>query len=52
MAVLTCLAFACEVEGCGRHFSVVSNLRRHRKVHKLDGVQDHDSPDDSKSDHY
>ena len=30
------LAFACEVEGCGRHFSVVSNLRRHRKVHKKD----------------
>jgi hypothetical protein len=28
--------FACEVEGCGRHFSVVSNLRRHRKVHKND----------------
>ncbi|KAL1311731.1 hypothetical protein AAFC00_001826 [Neodothiora populina] len=26
--------FACDVEGCGRHFSVVSNLRRHRKVHK------------------
>ncbi|KAF3933913.1 hypothetical protein ABW19_dt0205135 [Dactylella cylindrospora] len=26
--------FACEVEGCGRQFSVVSNLRRHRKVHK------------------
>ena len=26
--------FACEVEGCGRHFSVVSNLRRHRKVHR------------------
>lgn len=26
--------FCCEVEGCGRHFSVVSNLRRHRKVHK------------------
>lgn len=26
--------FACEVEGCGRHFSVVANLRRHRKVHK------------------
>jgi hypothetical protein len=26
--------FACEVEGCGRHFSVVSNLRRHKKVHK------------------
>ncbi|KAI1002271.1 hypothetical protein K3495_g5928 [Podosphaera aphanis] len=26
--------FSCEVEGCGRNFSVVSNLRRHRKVHK------------------
>ncbi|KAF2421014.1 hypothetical protein EJ08DRAFT_653659 [Tothia fuscella] len=26
--------FACEIDGCGRHFSVVSNLRRHRKVHK------------------
>ncbi|KAF7845760.1 hypothetical protein BT93_L0753 [Corymbia citriodora subsp. variegata] len=26
--------FACDVDGCGRHFSVVSNLRRHRKVHK------------------
>jgi uncharacterized Zn-finger protein len=28
--------FACNVEGCGRHFSVVSNLRRHKKVHKND----------------
>ncbi|KAF1942573.1 hypothetical protein EJ02DRAFT_162180 [Clathrospora elynae] len=37
--------FACEVEGCGRHFSVVSNLRRHRKVHKSDGGMDHPSPD-------
>ncbi|EMD63052.1 hypothetical protein GGP41_005074 [Bipolaris sorokiniana] len=37
--------FACEVEGCGRHFSVVSNLRRHRKVHKNDGSIDHPSPD-------
>lgn len=26
--------FSCEVEGCGRHFSVVSNLRRHKKVHR------------------
>ncbi|RPA96210.1 hypothetical protein L873DRAFT_1258125 [Choiromyces venosus 120613-1] len=25
--------FACEVDGCGRKFSVVSNLRRHKKVH-------------------
>lgn len=37
--------FACDVEGCGRHFSVVSNLRRHRKVHKGEG-RDHSSPDD------
>lgn len=36
--------FACDVDGCGRHFSVVSNLRRHRKVHK--GESDHPSPDD------
>jgi hypothetical protein len=42
--------FTCEVEGCGRHFSVVSNLRRHRKVHKGDrdnhseaGSEDHQS---------
>jgi hypothetical protein len=39
--------FACEVDGCGRHFSVVSNLRRHRKVHKNEGGQDHPSPDDA-----
>lgn len=29
-----CIAFACDVEGCERHFSVVSNLQRHMKVHK------------------
>ncbi|KAH3914447.1 hypothetical protein HBI56_094080 [Parastagonospora nodorum] len=39
--------FACEVDGCGRHFSVVSNLRRHRKVHKNEGGQDHPSPEDA-----
>jgi hypothetical protein len=44
--------FSCEVEGCGRHFSVVSNLRRHRKVHKGEGggrsengSEDHHSDD-------
>jgi len=42
--------FSCEVEGCGRHFSVVSNLRRHRKVHKGEarseaGSEDHQSDD-------
>nr|CAG8433405.1 1461_t:CDS:2 [Entrophospora candida] len=25
--------FKCPVEECGRHFSVVSNLRRHQKIH-------------------
>ncbi|KAF1812444.1 hypothetical protein P152DRAFT_473617 [Eremomyces bilateralis CBS 781.70] len=38
--------FACDFEGCGRHFSVVSNLRRHRKVHKGQDDQDHPSPDE------
>ena len=38
------LAYACDVDGCGRHFSVVSNLRRHKKVHK--GDRDHSSGDD------
>lgn len=50
--------FSCEVEGCGRHFSVVSNLRRHRKVHKLPnpttpsdaGSDDHPQPEPMGSD--
>ncbi|KAI7876428.1 hypothetical protein K492DRAFT_101789, partial [Lichtheimia hyalospora FSU 10163] len=25
--------YTCHVDGCGRQFSVVSNLRRHFKVH-------------------
>lgn len=29
--------YRCEVDGCGRHFSVVSNLRRHKKVHRNQG---------------
>ncbi|ANB11962.1 Cmr3p [Sugiyamaella lignohabitans] len=27
--------FKCEYEGCGRSFSVVSNLRRHKKIHGI-----------------
>ncbi|KAI0176357.1 hypothetical protein GGR52DRAFT_590047 [Hypoxylon sp. FL1284] len=42
--------FCCEVEGCGRHFSVVSNLRRHRKVHKNDAKSDAGS-EDHRDDH-
>ncbi|KAI0196869.1 hypothetical protein F4808DRAFT_452656 [Astrocystis sublimbata] len=37
--------FCCEVEGCGRHFSVVSNLRRHRKVHKMEMKSEAESDD-------
>jgi hypothetical protein len=43
--------FGCEVDGCGRRFSVVSNLRRHKKVHKRGGEtpsdtgsEEHESP--------
>ncbi len=39
--------YACDADGCGRHFSVVSNLRRHRKVHKCDQASDHGSPEGS-----
>ena len=39
--------YACEAEGCGRHFSVVSNLRRHRKVHKSERGSDRESPEGS-----
>lgn len=38
--------FACSVEGCGRHFSVVSNLRRHKKVHKGETVSSHSDDED------
>jgi uncharacterized Zn-finger protein len=38
--------FACNVEGCGRHFSVVSNLRRHKKVHKGESVSSHSDGED------
>lgn len=38
--------FACDVEGCGRHFSVVSNLRRHKKVHKGESVSSHSDDED------
>lgn len=42
--------FSCEVEGCGRHFSVVSNLRRHRKVHKGEARSEAGSEDQAQSD--
>jgi len=28
-------AFTCPLEGCGRSFSVLSNMRRHARVHTL-----------------
>ena len=29
------LAFVCPVESCGRSFSVLSNMRRHARVHNV-----------------
>jgi hypothetical protein len=47
---LTPPAFSCEVEGCGRHFSVVSNLRRHKKVHKGGEARSEAGSEDRQSD--
>ncbi|KAK4170418.1 C2H2 zinc finger protein encoded by the fle1 protein [Cladorrhinum sp. PSN259] len=41
--------YKCEVEGCGRHFSVVSNLRRHSKVHRHQHQGQTDTPSDTGS---
>lgn len=38
--------FACNADGCGRHFSVVSNLRRHKKVHKGEAVSTQSDDED------
>ncbi|KAF3769141.1 hypothetical protein M406DRAFT_45082 [Cryphonectria parasitica EP155] len=42
--------FKCEHPNCGRNFSVVSNLRRHRKVHKGEAQSDAGSEDQNQSD--
>ncbi|KAL2024174.1 hypothetical protein VTK56DRAFT_9330 [Thermocarpiscus australiensis] len=44
--------FACEVEGCGRQFSVVSNLRRHRKVHHKTRSQGETPSETGSEDHH
>lgn len=41
--------FACDFDGCGRHFSVVSNLRRHKKCHR--NGTDRSSPEDDSMSH-
>lgn len=43
--------YTCEVEGCGRNFSVVSNLRRHKKVHKNHNQADTPSETGSEDHH-
>jgi hypothetical protein len=35
------LAFICPVDGCGRSFSVLSNMRRHARVHGSAPLRDH-----------
>lgn len=47
------VAFHCNVEGCGRNFSVVSNLRRHNKVHtcKESGGARSDSSSEREQEH-
>lgn len=42
-------AHVCEVEGCGRRFTFVSNLRRHRKAHKNDAAGQQSDPDTSRT---
>lgn len=36
-------AFTCPVEGCGRSFSVLSNMRRHARVHNPSQISDDDN---------
>ncbi|KDN47558.1 hypothetical protein K437DRAFT_223075 [Tilletiaria anomala UBC 951] len=38
--------FVCEVPGCGRSFSVQSNLRRHQKGHQISGLGRSEEPGD------
>ncbi|TEB37405.1 hypothetical protein FA13DRAFT_1622266 [Coprinellus micaceus] len=42
--------FACPVEGCGRSFSVLSNMRRHARVHTQPGDTEKEATGDA-SDH-
>jgi hypothetical protein len=39
--VIFCTAFQCPHEGCGRNFSVLSNMRRHARVHTQEGGSSH-----------
>ncbi|KAH8746336.1 hypothetical protein BGZ57DRAFT_777868 [Hyaloscypha finlandica] len=39
--------FKCEVEDCGKYFSVISNMRRHGRMHQGQGIQQLPSRSDS-----
>ena len=45
------IAYSCNFQGCGRHFSVMSNLRRHRRIHKSDRPLSYESPQESSDEH-
>lgn len=42
--------FACNIESCGRRFSVMSNLRRHKKVHKKEASEGKERKYDTRQD--
>lgn len=43
------IAFTCTIEGCGRTFSVLSNMRRHARVHQAGGVSEDGAEQGSRS---
>ena len=45
------IAYSCNFQGCGRHFSAISNLRRHRKVHESDRPLSYESPPENSDEH-
>lgn len=51
MADVVDTAFTCSFEGCGRSFSVLSNMRRHARVHSSMSHPVEDSSDEDSDEH-